>query len=231
MKLNKLILFFIVFLTQHIVAQEVIFQQKNIDHTFDIPRYGPNRAVFCWVRTEFPGLNIASENEDVEPHFLDYWSIDIMSKFKISQIFSYGVSIGYNNQQYLLSDDGKAKFNTENYLKSKVSLNSLNLGSFIRINYDKNRGNFLGWYTDLGGFVQWDFNRKLKSTDKSEKIVSKPSQLENFAAGVEIHVGRNTFGLFAKYKLLSSIKYPDGADKLIYPPLTIGLEFNFYNVY
>lgn len=163
------------------------------------------------------------------------FSFGVRYKRKLAEFLSIGYAFYYNFEDFAIKQEA-GKIFPNSILHSKEKLNFNNLGSelYTRLNFAP-RGNTLGLFLDLGGFFNWTFTAKHKTTDifedyennaKEIQVISKHLEYtEPFHYGVCARLGYNRYILTASYRLSGYIK--EEFD-VVLPKLSIGFEIGLH---
>lgn len=228
MKTISTILFVFCIVTGH--AQTVLL---DIDRKQEQrrPELGPNTKSFTHALFRIGAV----ASGDFEGARIVYGSsinlaVGIRKKHKISRVFSAGYDLELSYTDYkLLQRKGKILPDSILFNKSeRLDFTGPGLGFFTRINFDPNRGNYLGKYLDLGITGLWNVSIKRITKSKLQdgtvvKTVTKNlPYVNNVDAKAFARIGKNHFSLYASYRLTeyfkSTFNFPD------LPRLVIGIE-------
>jgi len=101
-----------------------------------------------------------------------------------------------------------------------------------RFNFGK-RGDFIGYYVELGASADYAFMTKMKTVSETTSDIETHAKekisfhglewLEDIAYNAHARIGFNKFVLFGDYRLTDRLK-PDQSHQL--PPLTLGIRFD-----
>jgi hypothetical protein len=154
-------------------------------------------------------------------------------KYKISPIYSTGFEwrIDYLANK-LVQKTGKYFPDTILNDRERMDFTSLQLGYYSRFNFDSKRGNFLGYYLDIGVRGEWDFGvqhitkNDLPDGSSVTAIFSSLPFVNSFNYSVFGRVGLNKVLFYASYRLSDLFKsnyhYPE------LPKLTAGIELSIF---
>jgi Outer membrane protein beta-barrel domain len=209
-------------------AQVVLEKDAKADTL--VPSFGKNRF-FYMHNTIGYGVNILNQSNAYETELpgSGNFMFGYTFKWKVSNFFAFGFDLMWNSYDYQLKqDDNKLFPDSLTHDKQKIMFNDISVSPYIRINFDVKRGNYLGYYLDLGGYGAFHLNRKLYTKDilSSEEVsktyISKYKALEKYNYGLYARLGFNTVTVFAKYRM-SELLIENGVNDL--PPLTVGLQW------
>lgn len=230
-----LILFTVIFIyCYNTIAQEVILE-NDVDELY-ADSTGPNMRSYghlyaCW---NFCAQQSEGEGGDIMPGRSFIFKTGYRHKFKLSPVFAVGMGVNYSFNHYLLKDDSTKIFPTAKiYDKERFRLHNLGFEAYVRINFDKRRGNYLGKYMDLGGYFTWiyaannlvitnEYNDSTHSNITRIKYVSL-NYVEPYSYGLTARIGYNKIALTADYRISDMFKPDFNFPEM--PRLTVGFEF------
>jgi hypothetical protein len=215
---------------------------RTVERDTVTPDNGPNRKNYAHMffaeglilgATEGDGADIIQGNSNN----LDF---GIRYKRKIGGVYAVGFEVSFSRRNFRLKQDSSKIFPTSIlHDKEKLQYNVLKVGVFQRFNFDKNRGNFMGKYLDLGGYGELLISGRHVTVDKPDiASIAGASRVRNvnstlvyanlFNYGVRARIGSNKISLYGDYRL-SDMFDSDVAN--LYPELPrlmIGLELGMY---
>ena len=161
-------------------------------------------------------------------------------KRKIGNVYSIGYDLNYHRTSfYLVQNSMKIIPDTILHDKEKFVFNAFGLSLYNRFNFDNHRGNYMGYFLDLGAGGDWDFNIKTVSEDKiNGNIVTTSTKKLKYVNPYNYYaftrLGFNKYILSAAYRI--SDQFIDSLAKVYgsyknYPELPriiIGLQIGFY---
>jgi hypothetical protein len=235
--MKKLIIcLFIVILAREMKAQDVLLEQKVSEE----PRErGPNTRTYSHFFLEYgfmagkadAGLNLNTPgSREVR--------LGYRSKLKLTSILAIGFDLSYRYDKFSISQKNAQAFpdtmlglTPMKHIREKLAFHSLSIDPFIRINFDPNRGNILGYYLDLGASGSYAVSNELLMQDKAANDVKVKTRYTNLPFteplqyGVFGRLGFNLITISASYRLSSYFKEDL---KLPEPPrLIVSLMLNF----
>jgi hypothetical protein len=157
-------------------------------------------------------------------------SFSFRKKYKIGSVYSLGFDIDNQYTDYKLKQEkGKVLPDTIiNDISERLDYYTLGAGFYQRINFDPGRGNFLGFFLDLGVMGEWYYSikdiSKNKLTDGSTlKEVKKSLPYVNMVgAKIYSRIGFGRSAFYGSYRITDLFKadynYPD------LPRFVLGLE-------
>ena len=218
-----------------VTSQEIVLE-KNVNEMY-ADSTGPNMKSFGQVYASMGFCAQQSEGEgaNIEPGRSFITKFGYRHKYKINPVLALGFGVNYGYSHYLLSADSAKIFPTNQVFdKEKLRVHNIGFELFGRINFDKNRGNFLGKYMDLGGYFNWIYAANYLAITKefdpnmnADIIKTKYTNLsyvEPFSYGFVVRLSFNKVGLCADYRISDLFKpefnYPE------MPRLTVGLDLS-----
>jgi hypothetical protein len=202
--------------------------------------FGPNRR-----RYNHPYVGFGVTYDIYEPGFADnvamglpnrsfMFSSGYTSKLKLSRIFALGFDYSLNAKNISVTQIGQiSQINDVNtFNREKFSFFNLGTAPWLRINFDRKRGDILGKYIDLGGYANWHFahRHRLKHksghwTGRSNKIQTnyKPDYVNNYEYGVVFKIGLGNFIFYNQIRLSKQLNL-NGIDL---PRFTSGMMLAF----
>jgi hypothetical protein len=230
---NKLFLFFWL-MSFSAFGQTVLLNVDKGKETFNLEN-GPNLKKFShmYLRMAFlvsadkPGAKIiygSSVN----------LALGVRNKYKISSVYSIGfeADIQYTDYKMKQTEYKILPDTIINNISQRLDYSSIALGYFNRINFDPQRGNFIGTYLDVG--IVGEFHYSIKSISKNEmpdgterKVVnSKLKYTNNTNVKAIARLGYSHFNLYGSYRLTDLFKSDSGFPDL--PRVVFGIELSFF---
>ncbi len=154
-------------------------------------------------------------------------------KYKISTVYSTGFEwrVGYLANK-LAQKTGKIFPDTILNDRERMDYNSLQLGYYSRFNLDPKRGNYMGYYVDIGIRGEWDFGiqhvtkNTLPDGSSVTAIFSSLPYVNRFNYSVFGRAGLNKVLFYASYRL--SDLFEPGYHYPELPRLTAGIELSIF---
>lgn len=213
------------------MGQTEVIRKTIHDYSTQTPNWGPNRAHF------FQGyLNLGFYTSTFTPNrdFKIGSSFDLglgtIYRYRVSNFMNLGVGLGYIYQKVVLNNKGMVKaWDTQLHSKAKLANNVLSAKPFVRLNLSPKRGDYLGTFIDLGGFVNWNFYPVTSFSDNQadQRYVQKyvfDKEQERIQYGAFLKVGRDWFRLGSNYYLSNWFK----SNTTFYmPKYSLSFEFCF----
>jgi len=230
-------IFFIVFLML-IIQLQAQYEMMHVDvKPVDTlrPDFGPNGKKFFYSSYGLHAI-VPTEINDQAPVMLGPslgYKFGFTQKYRISGVLSFGYILDFNTFAYRFKQtDAKTFPDTLEHEKQNISTTTLGLGLFLRFNFDPKRGNYLGYFLDLGGYADWHLSRTYKSKDEDamdqiiHSRVAKLYFMEKYQYGLYATIGFNKINLYARYRMSDIFKAPFKSAEL--PRLTVGFGFSIF---
>ena len=220
-------------LCQPVLAQRVLIAEE-VPPEHEIPSFGPNRSHFHHFYSGFgfvtnmgadPGARILGGRS------WEYY-YGIRYKRRLNQMFSVGGEAYLSRLSYFpLQSDQKQVPDTFLHDREKFVILQPGIALYKRINYDLNRGNYIGRFTDVGIWTQWhgNFRHITRNTVDGETTRTRTSGMDYhraYAWGILARVGFRNLVFKANYRLSDIFLEEKGIPEL--PRLTLGVEFGVH---
>jgi len=240
MNCKQLSIFILFFMILHRVgAQDILLDQKPDEGLKN--QFGPNKAYFIQftmgvgtlVGTGAPGLSY----NDLRSNDL---KIGVKFKRKISGLVSFLLEPEYHYAAYNINQ-GSPKItdtlfwasNAANHQKERFGTEGILLNGYFRFNFDPKRGNFMGYYLDLGAGANFVLDREYLAIDKEQNRSVLRSSFSNIpymntlSYDLTAKIGINWVAVVFSYRLTSLFK----SEYHIAEPAayTVGVEINPYS--
>ncbi len=217
--------FLFVFLILHAEAQEHLldYTSRNFD---SMGNYGPNLTHFVHLYGQF-GFHY---DPQLVFNFPSQTILGFRYKLKINNFLAVGAEIFAANTTFTLRQNSDKKI-PDTILHKSENLNFSSLGGsvFMRINFNKRRGNYLGTYLDIGARSNWNYNVKHTYKDENQKsgtivktIERKLPYTEKFYHEFFARFCFNKVGVFVTYRISELFKSSYSLPSLT--PLTAGID-------
>jgi hypothetical protein len=168
------------------------------------------------------------------PHRSFMFSSGYTAKLKLSRVFSLGFDYSLNAKNISVTQIGQINqlSDANTFNREKFSFFNLGAAPWLRINFDKKRGDVLGKYIDLGGYANWHFahRHRLKHksghwTGRSNKIQTnyKPDYVNNYEYGAVLKIGLGKVIFYNQFRLSQQLNI-QGIDL---PRFTSGMLIGF----
>jgi len=220
-------------------AQDVILEQKPDPNA--IGNFGANKAWFAQV-TLGVGTLVGGTNSNALS-YNDWRSNDIRVgvklKRKINGLLSVWLEPEYHYAAYNINQSGAKITDTlfwnnadTKHEKERFATEGVLVNGFLRFNLDYKRGNFLGYYLDLGAGSDIIIDREYLALDKKgdgsevKTSISNIPYMNSIGYNAFARIGINWIALVFNYRLSSIFKSQYGIPE---PSLfTVGIEANPY---
>lgn len=226
LNLITIVLFFSCFTLE---AQTVLLSVDRSTDSIPVQR-GPNLKKISHV---FFNIGFIAGADKLESPIIYGASIEygfgFRKKYKISAVYSLGWELEANGKIFKIKQQGGKTFpdTTFNDVET-LDYYILNIAFYNRINFDPNRGNFMGTFLDLGIKGGWNFQttyvikNDLPGGIKIKSEISGLPYVNHFNYDVFARIGRSHISLYASYRL-SKLFNPEYAYQEL-PSITIGIE-------
>ena len=152
------------FLSSYCLSQTVVLEQKS-DQLNPDKKYGPNLKRYSNLSFGY-GLfyqKFSDKNYQINFPRSIQLTISRRSKYKLSSLFAIGNEIGLAFKNINLKNNKTALLSPN---INRINRLSLNGSIYWRINFDKKRGNRLGYFLDLGtGLDYFYLNKAISELD------------------------------------------------------------------
>lgn len=208
--------------------------QESVTKKTEKPLKGPNCKYFNhFYFTLSSSPTLMKDEAKVLPFYSLGLTLGHRHIFRINNNLSTGLNTDISNNRFRIKQvSDKNIHDSILHQKEIFILNNLNASWFLRINFDKRRGMYIGNFLDLGIYAGYNFTRKRFIQDVSDsgskvKIWYKnPDYIENFQYGLMGRLGFNRYVVFAGYRLSDAFDPVKDFSQL--PSWRIGLEIGFH---
>ncbi len=221
-----LIAFFFVF---NLSAQNILFE-KDTEELYSISEFGPNRKHFMYL---YGGMGFYSvSSSDFKQFNTNEVFLGVRYKRKFSSSFSGGTTFYWKHSNFRYNTDPEIIDEGTFYDKEKLNVNAFGTELYLRINFDPDRGNYVGDYIDLGGYGEWLFSNAYKTYEKSgyslfkkkKTVYRQLNEVQDLGYGILLRMARNRFVLFINYRVSDYFE----SDKNEPARAVVGLELSLY---
>lgn len=198
------------------------------------------------------GFTFGEEEEGGEINPLQSYNINlgIRYKRKLSNVFALGADVLFHNSIYNLGQDStKLLGSMQTHEEEKYSIWTIGAEGFTRINFDPNRGNYMGIFLDLGAGIGYNFTVKHKILDElltGEQMKLTLTQLDyplRYRGWAFARFGYNRIALTGSYRLTDLweegevVRYEISPDPDVprvahelpeLPRIMVGVELSFF---
>lgn len=225
----------IIFFTQVFNAQTVLLKETvPEDFSKTDEGYGPNRKFFTYPYMSY-GVNadLYTHKDEmvmgIKP--LSSPSLNFGTKYLVNfssfSAFVFDFNAGFN--QYKLRDNQSSTLIDTTAILRSAKFQTYSLGSelALRFNFKPKRGNSLGKYIDLGGYIDWLWGRQFRSNYEGALAnynitAHRINSLAKYQWGLTAKYGGGVIAFFARYRLSDLLIQPDNILEL--PRTTIGIS-------
>ncbi|MEA3497000.1 MAG: hypothetical protein U9R42_13320 [Bacteroidota bacterium] len=229
---NIIILIIIAFFTLSTQAQIVLFERETDDFSDD-GKNGPNLSNFSHAYMGYGILlGTIQEGADIRIPHSQYFQIGYRYKKKLFQYLSLGTDIQYRTNYFSLKQNNtKTLVDTVLHKKEKLIFKQIELSGFLRFNFSKRRGNFIGNYLDIGAGESWTMKLSHKTIDKTNNLKTKIEvngfeYYEAFNNYVFARIGFNRYVVTGTYRLSNLFKPNSNYPEL--PEFSVGVEIGLF---
>lgn len=214
-------------------AQTIVLQNTDPMEPYKVKTKGPNLKNYSQMFLSFGIVTpVGATNDDTYFGNSLVFDIGFRYRYRVSNFFNIGNDLSFYRQGNRLNHSGMQKvYDGMVHDRETIIQNELRISPFFRFNLSPNRGNFLGTYLDLGGYLGWNFLPVFKAVDSGNSGNEKMKYTHNFDPtqnrydyGVTGRIARKKFLLFANYRLSDIMKkseYPS------LPRLAAGIQLGF----
>lgn len=216
------------------LAQTEMLNIRPDDDTA-IGKSGPNLKNFftyfiSYGQTVGPSEAISSR---VKYGVCPYWSFGYRYKLKFNSSFSTGFEFQYNQYSYGIKQSTTKSFpDSILHNKEKLRLYTFSLSPYLRFNFDRHRGNYIGYFIDLGAFADLNFIKQHIASDKLDdgtlrKIsITRLKYIEPYRYGLYAQLGLTKYVFFCNYFLSDIFTSKSGYAEL--PRFIVGIKLSLH---
>ena len=218
-----------------VYSQNVILKQ-DVNKDFENDEYGPNKKRYRSTFTSFGFLfgNPDSIGSEINWYKSFFYETGNRKKRQLSKFYAIGRETSLNIKSYSIKQHDEKTFGGfEKHKAERLLLVNLNLTIYNRFNFKPNRGNSLGKYLDLAGYIEYAFIGRHIVTDKIDQV-SGYSQgkywlrglkyLNKFNYGAQARFGLSHFSFFCSYRFSNLFKEKNQIDYIELPRFTAGFS-------
>ncbi|MBN2758273.1 MAG: hypothetical protein JXR51_13960 [Bacteroidales bacterium] len=244
--MNKFVLILCVLLliSNLIVGQTVILNEKPIEYDLKMPTDGPNFNHFNHLYLSYNFIIPFGNKNEIETNFGQSYIFNLgwRYKYKIAEFFAIGTALNFYNVTYNLAQNENKKVpNDILHKKEKIKFNNLGTEFFMRFNFGK-RGNVIGRFIDLSSYVNYAISVKHLYQDPIDSnnnqymagvinvTLSDLSYVERLNYGVRARIGFNRWVITSSYRLSNLLKdtYLDETGDFEFPRFSLGFEIGLH---
>ncbi len=214
-------------------AQTVILQNTNPMQPYQEKSQGKNRKHYTHTFLSLGLVTpVGATMDDTYFGKSLVFDIGVRYRYRISNFLNIGSDFSYYIQGNRLDNSGMEKvFDGAVHDRENIIQNELRIAPFFRFNLTPHRGDYLGTYIDLGGYIGWNFLPVFRATDTEHNGNEEMTYTRSFDPnqnrydyGVTGRIARNKYLLFATYRLSDIMKKSEHPDL---PRLSVGVQFGF----
>jgi len=222
-------LFTFLCLTVPLFAQNILME-KETEKLYEVSETGPNLKHFLHLYTG--GSFYAGSSSDIKPFYSGDFLVGLRYKRKISPLIATGSSLYWRNATYQYKEDPEIIDEGTFLDKEKLIFNSLGSEMYMRINFDPDRGNYVGNFIDIGAYGEWIFSDAYKTFkegsfslfNKQKTVYRGLKKTRNFGYGALLRMARNKYVFFIHYRLSDYFKNDLNEPERIVVGVQIGLH-------
>ncbi len=226
--------FILILCTSLISYSQDFVMQETVTKSTEKPLKGPNCKYFNHFYFNLSFNPTLEKNEaQTQPFYSSSLILGHRHIFRINNYLSTGLNAEISNNRFRIKQvPGKNVHDSILHQKEIFILNDLNATWFLRINFDKRRGMYIGNFLDLGIFAGYNFTKQRFIQDVNEsgnkiKIWYKDLKyIEDFQYGLMGRLGFNRYVIYAGYRLTDLFDKSKDFSQL--PSWRIGLEIGFH---
>jgi len=214
-------------------GQNVILQE-TVTNVTEKPKHGPNCRFFNHFYFSF-GINPTLQSGETEVFLLSSNRVTLGNRqiFRLNNYIATGFNIELSTSNFKVKqNENNQRLDSMFHEKERYIFKDLSGSWFIRLNFDKRRGKYIGHFMDLGAYGGYNFSRQRFVKDiTTENSITKiwykqPDYLNAFQYGVFVRIGLNRYVIYSGYRLSDLIDTSKGLTQL--PAFTFGLEVGFH---
>ena len=212
--MKKLLLcLLLLFGVKSLQAQTILLDQK-VDTSEYYSSFGPNQRHYVQVFYRM-GTAVRTQSDEVAtktPAGLTF-GVGSRYKLKITSILAVGLVLDYRSQQVNLSSGGLSPFpdtlfssELRIHQSSRFQYQEIGLGGYVRVNFDRFRGDYIGKFLDIGASPRYVLGNSYVTIDEEPNGVTKRTSYSNLPYVQPLNVqafarlGINFIALEAHYR-------------------------------
>lgn len=228
-------IFLLFFLVASSYAQDVIISETIDSTPTTLGNNGPNLKHFTTYYLSYGQIVGAAEADasNIKYGSSQQWALGFRYKRKLSKCLAVGSELAYTQYVYAIEQSTSKRLpDSLLHKKEKYRLYALTLAPYLRINFDKNRGNYSGYFIDLGGMIDWYFTRQHITTDKLADGTSRRvyttgmNYLNSYRYGIYAQLGLNKYIFYVNYFLSDLFTASSGYAEM--PLIAAGIKLSFH---
>lgn len=222
-------------------AQRVLLFE-NIDTTYEIPRFGPNRLWYTYPIVKFGVFTPPYEKGGVTNFWSTALSYEIRTKLKLLKWNALVFDVGYRCDRFIISQSDTSYLPTYSgrHKRERLSTQNATITVCDRINFGR-RGNIQGIYLDFGVYADYvmrsahvavdeyyDSNSPVAGHGKVRMKTTRLQFINKLNYGFTARFGWEWGSAFVMYRMTDLIEdnLPD-SDYPDMPFISVGMEMYF----
>ncbi len=225
---------FFIILSLGLFAQDTLMFQET-EGLYSKAKFGANRKHFVHF---YSGIGFFLPGSDQEK--IKYWNshsliLGLRYKYKLTGTFATGFDIYYKKDNFRFTQTNDILPEENFFDKERFIVHGMGPEYYFRINFDNNRGDYVGNFIDIGLYANWLFHDTYKVYDNSDsqlfskckKTYKNHSHLNKFNYGLTLRMAKNAYVLFVHHRL--SDYFDDHYGYIDLPATTVGVIIGFHN--
>ncbi len=242
--MKQLIAFIIIFIQFNLCSQTVLLHEDIRKLDFQMPSNGPNYKHFHQLYLNLGFFIPGGDEMEIETELWESLSFSVGWRYKrkFANWLAVGTGLSFTNACLSIKQNSNKQVpNNILHAKEKLKLNNINLELFTRLNLGK-RGNVIGKFIDLGGYIEYAFLIKHYYSDNFNKNsppyysgVKEVDQknlgyVKKFNYGLKARMGANRWVIIASYRLsnLLTDDYKNITGEYFFPRMAVGVEIGLH---
>ena len=214
-------------------TQTILLQNTNPMEPYQTKNNGENRKHFRQGFISFGVVApVGAKNDDTYFGNSLVFDFGFRYRYRVSNLLNLGSDLSFYTQGNRLDHSGMHKiYDGLTHDRANIIQNEFRVSPFLRFNLTPKRGNYLGTYIDLGGYIGWNFLPVFRATDTGHNGNEEMMYTRNFDPnqnrydyGITGRIARNKLLLFATYRLSDIMKQ---SEQPSLSRLAAGVQFAF----
>jgi len=225
---------FILFGFTQVFSQQVILRDFLSVNT-EKPAKGPNSSYYSHFYGSW-GINVKMQKPetDIRPLSSYRYSLGHRHIIRLNNHIATGFNLELSANRFSIKQkEGKNVHDSILHDKEIFLINSIEGSWYLRFNFDKRRGAYIGHFLDLGAFGGYNYkrNRFIQNTTTPFNSVTKLTYrkigyINDFQYGLFARIGFNRYVLFGRYRMSDIFETEKGFSQL--PAWCLGIEVGFH---